>query len=207
MRIYVLQLIVAGMAATIYVWTLFTLKRAMMRRRRRRARSDSKYLTLLLQGVRDGTIHSLSEAGDLFRTHFLLPDREEIDHMRLGHLIQRASFRRWRRVIRNTRRRGSAELGVKDEQSDAVLARLCDQNSAIRRETIRRRLSQTEREHLEAKVKKEVAEWAKRIHETDARPWRKETSQRMYRLGRRFLTVAGCLLFVWLVLALWNAWT
>ena len=28
MRIYVLQLIVAGMAATIYMWILFTLKRA-----------------------------------------------------------------------------------------------------------------------------------------------------------------------------------
>jgi hypothetical protein len=99
---------------------------------------------------------------------------------------------------------------VQDEQSDAVLARLRDQNSALWYDTFMRRagLSKTELDHIEAKAKKRAEEWAKRIHETDPIRWQKqkETRQRMYRLGRRFLTVAGGVLFVWLALALSSAW-
>ena len=190
---------VAAIATASYAFTSVVLQRVYRTRRRRELRVNARFSARLIAGARDGTVQTLADLTAL--------ERGELTSQRLEWLIRRAVLRLMRRVSR-ARLSESRDAARADGEASIVLRRLLYQSQAAAMEELIRKagVASADRDliRLEATQQIERATSAAPV-EGRLRIDRRERQRRTASLVRHGLVGIGCIIFVEVVLVVWQS--
>jgi len=190
---------VAAIATASYAFTSVVLQRVYRTRRRRELRVNARFSARLIAGARDGTVQTLADLTAL--------ERGELTSQRLEWLIRRAVLRLMRRVSR-ARLSESRDAARADGEASIVLRRLLYQSQAAAMEELIRKagVASADRDliRLEATQQIERATSAAPV-EGHLRIDRRERQRRTASLVRQGLVGIGCIIFVEVVLVVWQS--
>jgi hypothetical protein len=191
------QLSIAAMATASYAFTSIVAQRVYLKRRRRELRAHARFVTRLIAGARAGSVQTLPDLAAL--------EAGELSPQRLEWLIRRAVLRLLRR---SSRANEAVDAARTDREASIVLRRLLYQSQAATMEELVRKagVAAADRDlsRLEATQQIERAASAAPA-EGHLRIDRRESQRRIAWLLRGGLVGIGCIVFVEVVLAVWQA--
>jgi len=196
------QIAVATAATASYAFTSVALQRAYIQRRKRQVRQDARFVKALIQGARDGTVQTLSDASALFCAGTARHERGEPGH-RFEFLISRAcSF-----LVRRSLRTGVVEATDR-RRVIATLRRLEDECQTATTAALVQRagISSEDRDRIQLEVARSLKESADVLPlEPVSRARRRERQRRTAAMVRQALMGLGCIAFVQVVLVVWQS--
>jgi hypothetical protein len=201
------QLAVAGAATCSYACTSMIVQRLVIVRRRRQIRNEARFMANLVEGVRHGSIGSLSDATVLYRQCCSLPPDGVVSPHRLAFFVRRAAARQRRRLVMMTGRGDAVDLRPMLESSLGILRRLQrDSHAAMMEALVRKaRVAEGDRGAVRLEFESQSAQLVDQLRgDAQARPKRRGGQRRFASYFWRGVTGAGCIVFVQLALVVWH---
>jgi hypothetical protein len=191
------QLSIAAMATASYAFTSIVAQRVYLKRRRRELRAHARFVTRLIAGARAGSVQTLPDLAAL--------EAGELSPQRLEWLIRRAVLRLLRR---SSRANEAVDAARTDREASIVLRRLLYQSQAATMEELVRKagVAAADRDLIRLEATQQIERAASAAPaEGHLRIDRRESQRRIAWLLRGGLVGIGCIVFVEVVLAVWQA--
>jgi len=207
MTIDFVQLAVAGAATCSYACTSMIVQRVVIVRRRRQIRSQARFMAKLVEGVRDGSIESVSDATVLYRQCCSLPPNAAVSPHKLAFYVRRAAARQRRRLVMMTGRGDAVDLRAMLEGSVGILRRLQrDSHAAAMDGLVRKaRVAESDRAAVRLELESQSAQLVDQLRaDAQARAKRRDGQRRVASYFWRGVAGAGCIVFVQLALVVWH---